>query len=351
MTEDQINSAESEGVFNDFIQDHLEGLLDHIVNEGDLSSIGDRESEIIVEMDDIVPPRFTYGDENEGAGGRGNQGPGRDSERIRFTVPYHLLMEKIAERLKLPELDKRGQGRIKEISYEFKTYGTAGVILDKKRTFKRALKHSVGTGLYRPDSGKLSVQIRRKDRRYKLPERVERPRFQAVVFYMGDISYSTYGERLELEKRIVNFIHHWLEFNYGADKVEHRFFVHDADAHEVQADQFYSVGNAGGTMASPVFELVNQIARNEYQVSTTNFYAFYFGDGEVFQDDAEKILEILEKDMAPVFNRIGIVEVQSSDMSRLNEVLEPEFGMDSIVRLSSIHDSSDVKHVIRDLFT
>ena len=160
--------------------------------------------------------------------------------------------------------------------------GSAGIILDKKRTFKRSLKSSIAMNLYDPANGVYNVQLRRKDRRFKLPERVETPRYKAVVFYLGDISYSTYGERLKLEKRVVNFIQHWLDFNYGADKVEHRYFVHDSEAYEVMADQFFNVSNAGGTYASMVFDLVSQVARNEYEINTTNFYAFYFGDGEVF---------------------------------------------------------------------
>ncbi len=351
MTEDKINSAESEGLFNDFVQDNLEELLDNIVNEGDLSTLGDRESEIIVDMNDISPPRFTYGDDGEGGGGRGNEGPGRGSERISFSVSFDMLMELIAEKLKLPRLVKTGQGRIKEVSYEFKTYGTAGIILDKKRTFKRALKTSIGTNTYNPQKGDFNIQVRRRDRRFKLPERVERPRYQAVVFYMGDISYSTYGDRLKLEKRVVNFIQHWLDYNYGSDKVEHRFFVHDSEAHEVMPEQFYNINNAGGTYASVVFDLVSQVARNEYDISSTNFYGFYFGDGEVFQEDADEISSLLDKEMAPIFNRVGVVEVKPSGISQLNERLELRFEEDPVVRLTSMSDSSDIKHVIRDLFS
>ena len=350
MAEDKINSSESEGVFNDFIQDHLEDLVDEIVNEGDLSTLGGRDSEIIVEMDDIQPPRFTYGDEQEGGSGSGNEGPGRGAERISFSLSFDTLMELLAERLRLPRLDKEGRGRIKEFSHEFKTYGPSGIILDKRRTFKRALKSSVGTGNYRPDEDKYDILIRRKDRRFKLPERVEKPRYQAVVFYMGDISYSTYGERLKLEKRVVNFIQRWLDYNYGADRVEHRFFVHDSEAHEVMPDQFYNVSNAGGTYASMVFDLVGQVARNEYEIQTTNYYAFYFGDGEVFQDDAEEIAQLIDKEMVPIFSRVGVVEVKPSGMSRLNDTSEPRFEDDVVVRTTTMNDSSDVKHVIRDLF-
>lgn len=350
MTEDRINSGESEGVFNDFIREHLDGLVETIVNEGDLSTLGGRGSEVIVEIDDITPPMFVYGEEGEGGGGRGQEGPGKGAERISFSIPFDQLMELIAEKLKLPNLLKEGKGRIKEVSHQFKTYGTSGVILDKKRTFKRALKTSVGTGHYCPRAGRFALQIRRNDRRFKLPERVEKPRYQAVVFYMGDISYSTYGERLKMEKRIVNFIQHWLDYNYGPERVEHRFFVHDAEAYEVRADQFYNVSNAGGTRASIVFELVNQIARNEYDPESTNFYAFYFGDGEVFHDDAEEILGLLESEMAPCFNRIGVVEVKPSGISQMNEMLETAFEEDPVVRLTSISNPGDIKHVIRDLF-
>ena len=349
MTEDKINSSESEGIFNDFIKDHLEDMLDNIISEGEMSSFGGRESEIIVETDDISPPRFTYGD-NDGGAGAGNEGPGRNAGQISFSVSYELIMQLIAEKLRLPRLTKEGQGRIKEVSYEWKTYGTAGIILDKKRTFKRCLKSSIATKFYDPANGKYNVQLRRKDRRFKLPERVETPRFKAVVFYLGDISYSTYGERLKLEKRVVNFIQHWLDFNYGADKVEHRYFVHDSEAYEVMADQFFNVSNAGGTYASMVFDLVSQVARNEYEISTTNFYAFYFGDGEVFHDDAEHILSLIETEMLPFFNRVAVTEVKPSGMSQLNSILEERFESDEIVRLSSMSDSSDIKQVIRDIF-
>ena len=129
----------------------------------------------------------------------------------------------------------------------------------------------------------------RKDKRFRIPERVEKPKFNAVVFYMGDISYSTYGQRLVIEKRLVNFIQNWLDYNYGIGKVEHRFFVHDMEAYEVSEENFYKVSNVGGTQAAGVFDLVSQIAFNEYDLSSTNFYAFYFGDGELFEEDTDKI--------------------------------------------------------------
>lgn len=351
FAEDKINSNESEGAFNEFIDEKLKDLVENIINEGDLTSHGDRNSDIIVETDDISPPSFSYGDNKDGqGGGKGNEGPGEGAERIRFSLPFERLMELIADKLRLPSLIKEGQGKIKEVSYEFKTFGTSGVILDKKRTFKRALKSNIGTGNYNPDEGKYDLLVRRKDRRYKLPERVEKPKFKAVCFYMGDISYSTYGERLELEKRTVGFIHNWLNYNYGTDNVEHRFFVHDSEAHEVMEDQFFKITNAGGTRASVVFDLVAKVAFNEYDPETTNFYGFYFGDGELFSNDAEEIGEILNKDLFPIFNRIGIVEVKPSSISNLVESLKDKYTDDEVIRLDRLENKKGIIKTIKTIF-
>ncbi|MCB1050287.1 MAG: DUF444 family protein [Acidobacteria bacterium] len=347
--EDRISSDESEGAFNEFIEDQLGDMLDSILTDGDVTEFGERGSEIIVELDDIQPPTFVYGDEGRGGSG-GGRGPGSGGEKMRFNLNFNQLMDLIAKRLQLPNLTKEGKGRIKQVSYEFKTFGPVGVILDKKRTFKRALKTSVATGQYQPEKGDFDVLITRRDRRYKLPQRVEKPRFKAVVFYMGDISYSTYGERLELEKRMVGFIQNWLDYNYGPKRVEHRFFVHDSEAYEVQMDDFFKVSNAGGTRAAMVFDLVSQVAFNEYDTQTTNFYAFYFGDGELFADDAKEIVEILEKSLRPTFNRVGVVEVQPSRASHLVTQISSRFSRDDIIRVGELKHRKDSIEVIKALF-
>ncbi len=63
MGEEKISSGESEGAFNEFVNEQLEEVLDHIINEGDVDMLGDSGSDIIVEMDDIQPPKFVYGDQ------------------------------------------------------------------------------------------------------------------------------------------------------------------------------------------------------------------------------------------------------------------------------------------------
>ncbi len=349
MTDERIASDESEGLFHDFIEEELADRLQDLLSDGDLERLGDGGSDIVIEMDDILPPVFSYDDGGEGGGGRG-RGPGTEKDRLRFTVAFDRLMELVAQKLGLPDLTKEGRGKIKEVSEAFKTFGPTGAALDKRRTFKRALRTSVGLGSYDPARGFYDVQVRRRDRRYRVPQREERPRFRAVVFYMGDVSYSTYGERLDLEKRLVAFIHHWLDYNYGVGKVDHRFFVHDVEAHEVSQADFYRVSVAGGTRAAPVFELVGQVAFNEYDVPSTNFYAFYFGDGEVFEEDAKEVVAVIGESIRPLFNRVGIVEVQPSRFSHLNRAVDRAWPKDPVVRLAELKDRKQTVAVIQTLF-
>lgn len=342
MSKDKINSGESEGIFNEFIREKLKDKIEDIIKDGDFE---DNQNEVIIEVNDIKPPILTFGE--PGGDGRGRM-PGMGGDKLRFVFPFEKFMELLAHKLQLPNLIKEGKGKIKEVSHEFKTFGPNGIVLDKKRTFKKAMKGSIAQGIYDPEDDKFDIQIRRKDHRYHVPKRVEKPKYKAVCFYMGDISFSTYGERLVLEKKIVNFIYNWLNYNYGKNNVDHRFFVHDWEAYEVDATEFFKTDVAGGTRASVVFNLVNEIARNEYPVSTTNYYAFYFGDGELFGSDGDDIYDILKGKMDDVFNRIGVVEIMPSQFSTLLSRLSKE-KWDNI-KTAKVKDKTELVKTIKILF-
>lgn len=350
MDKNKISSDESEGAFNEFVESQLENIVEGILNDGELENLAGRGSDVIIELDGIEPPVFTHDDEGNGGGGSGSKGPGNRGGSVRFSLPFKRIMELLAKKLNLPNLRKEGEGKIKDWTYEYKTFGPVGALLDKRRTFKNALKTSIALGKYVPQEDKYDIHVMRRDKRYKQFEEIEKPKYRAVVFYMSDISYSTYGERIDLEKRMVNFIQNWIDYNYGAKNVEHRFFVHDSKAYEVAPADFYNVSNAGGTKAACVFDLVSQIALTEYDPGGTNFYGFYFGDGELFEDDPKEIIEILGDSLRPYFNRIGIVEVLPSSYSNLIKKLKARYTSDSIIRLSEIRKKDQTVQVIKNLF-
>ena len=71
-----IDSAESEGAFAEFLDEYAQHHFDDMVNNGEISDAGPRGSDIVIEMDEITPPTFTYGDPSSG-GGAGGMGPGK----------------------------------------------------------------------------------------------------------------------------------------------------------------------------------------------------------------------------------------------------------------------------------
>lgn len=351
MFDEKIASDQSEGLFNDFIEEQFENLIEGVLQDGNIENMAGNGSDVVFEMDQIEIPRFVHDDSSGGkGGGKGKGQAGTGGEKIRFTMPFAKFMELAATKLGLPNLKKTGQGRIKETTDEFKTFGPSGVLLDRRRTFRQAFKTSVATDVYNPEEDKYDIHIGRRDKRFKLPQTVEKPKYRAVCFYMGDISYSTHGERLEIEKQLVKFIQNWLDYNYGARNVEHRFFVHDYKAYEVLPEEFYNVSNAGGTYASMVFDLVSQVALNEYDPQSVNFYGFYFGDGEIFGEDGDQIVQIIDESMRPYFSRLGIVEVLPSSFSRLLNQTQKKYSRDRIVRPIGLGNKKQILATIKKLF-
>ena len=182
-----ISSADSEGAFNDFIDKYIEEGIKNIINNLDERGLDVRGDEVVFEVDGICPPTFVYDKTGDGSG----HGPGDDAGKLVFSIPFERLMGLVAKELRLPNLVKEGDGKIMEMTERFKTFGPTGVIIDKRRTFKRALKTNIALGNYDPPNGKHDIWIRRRDKRFKLPVAEEKPKYSAVVMYVGDISYST----------------------------------------------------------------------------------------------------------------------------------------------------------------
>ena len=58
----------------------------------------------------------------------------------------------------------------------------------------------------------------------------------------------------------------------------------------------------------------------------------------------------MEGEMRPMFNRIGIVEVQPSELSYLWRDVRRKFTNDRVVRAGRIHKKKETINVIKELF-
>jgi uncharacterized sporulation protein YeaH/YhbH (DUF444 family) len=127
---------------------------------------------------------------------------------------------------------------------------------------------------------------------------------------MMDVSGSMSDRKKELVRLTAFWIDTWLRAHYR--NVTTRYIVHDAEAHEVDAQVFYSLRESGGTRISSAYDLCRKIIARDYNPADWNLYAFHFSDGENFDDeDDERCLELLEESLLPDLNLFCYGQVRS----------------------------------------
>jgi uncharacterized sporulation protein YeaH/YhbH (DUF444 family) len=102
----------------------------------------------------------------------------------------------------------------------------------------------------------------------------------------------------------------WIRKFY--EKVDRCYFVHDTRAQEVTEEQFYTYRYGGGTMCSSAFDMISAQLENRFPPHKFNIYVFYFTDGDNWNNDNEKVVQIIKEKLPQgVVNFIGITQVCS----------------------------------------
>ena len=139
-------------------------------------------------------------------------------------------------------------------------------------------------------------------------------------------------------------LYHFLNYKYT--NVEVIFIAHDAEAKEVNEDDFFKKGSSGGTIISSALELCNSVIQKRYHPDSWNIYVFHCTDGDNWPSDNEKAVILSEKlrDLSQLYCYIEIVPEDqqsswsfgSSSISKSYEPLEgPKF---KIVNIFTHHD-------------
>src|SRR5262249_4942308 len=153
----------------------------------------------------IEIPQFRYGQKGSGGVGQGDGDVGQplgptkgDSNSGAGDQPgghileVELSMEELAsilgEELALPRIEPRGKKNIVSTKDRYSGIRQAGPesLRHFKRTFKRALKRQISSGVYDPTEP-LVVPIR-EDKQYRSWKEVQQPQSVAVIVYMMDVS-------------------------------------------------------------------------------------------------------------------------------------------------------------------
>ncbi len=311
-------------------------------------------------------PDFRYGDNNDAGVGRGDAEPGDsvgDSEGLgpggthegrhilEVDISLDELAEILGEELQLPRIQPRGKHRLTTERERYSGIRQAGPesLRHFKRTFRRALRRQIMSGLYNPDAPRIVFE--RRDKVYRSWKTVRKPQSNAVIIYMMDVSGSMGDEQKELVRLEAFWIDAWLRKNYQG--IESRYIVHDVRAGEVDRETFFRIREDGGTRISSAFRLARELIDKHYVPADWNIYLFHFSDGDnSSESDSRDCCTVLQEHLIPILNMFGYCQVASAYGSGnfINVVHEHLSNVEGVIT-SRVNTKDDIYDSIKTFFS
>ena len=193
--------------------------------------------------------------------------------------------------------------------------------------------------------GLRRVPFRREDERYRHPETVTRRERNVVVLNVRDVSGSMRERKRELVERTFSPLDWYLQGKY--DRAEFVYIAHDAEAWEVDREEFFGIRSGGGTRISSAYELAKEVLEERYPWSEWNRYVLAAGDSENSSNDTtDNVVPLMRSIPA---NLHAYVETQPGGTA-INathaEELETAFDADEGVVVAYVSDPDDVTDAI-----
>lgn len=320
---------------------------------------------ISIPVKGIDTPRFRYGDNSDGGVGKGDGQPGdkvdgggdsgqggtQEGQHIlEVDVSLEELAEILGEELQLPRIEPKGKHRITSSKDKYSGIRQTGPesLRHFKRTFRRALRRQIMSGLYNPASPRIIFE--RRDKMFRSWKTVLSPQSNAVIIYMMDVSGSMGDEQKELVRLEAFWIDAWLRKNYQG--IESRYIVHDVRAGEVDRDTFFRIREDGGTRISSAFRMAKDIIDNNYSPEEWNIYLFHFSDGDnSSESDSRDCCNMLTEHLLPLCNMFGYCQVASAYGSgNFINVVHEHLNDQEAVITSRVNTKDDIYDSIKTFF-
>jgi hypothetical protein len=320
---------------------------------------------ISIPVHGIEIPNFRYGDNSDSGVGKGDgkpgdqvgddggMGPGGTEEGnhiLEVDVSLDELADILGEELELPRIKPKGRHRITSERDRYSGIRQSGPesLRHFKRTFHRALRRQIMSGLYNSEMPRIVFE--RRDKMYRSWKTVLKPQSNAVIVYMMDVSGSMGDEQKELVRLEAFWIDAWLRKNYQG--IESRYIVHDVRAAEVDRDTFFRIREDGGTRISSAFKLARDIIEAQYVPTEWNIYLFHFSDGDnSSESDSRECCTMLREHLSPVLNMFGYCQVASAYGSgNFINVLHEHLTDSADVITSRVNNKDDIYDSIKTFF-
>jgi uncharacterized sporulation protein YeaH/YhbH (DUF444 family) len=200
------------------------------------------------------------------------------------------------------------------------------------------------------------IPFRRDDERYRYPEVVQEREKNVVVVNIRDVSGSMREHKRELVERTFTPLDWYLQGKY--DNAEFVYIAHDAEAWEVDRDEFFGIRSGGGTRISSAYELAKQRLDEAFPFDEWNRYVFAAGDSENSSNDtADNVVPLMNQidanlhayvETQPSGNAINATHAEeverqfrSSDDVAVAYVSSPEDVTDAIYRILSTEETDE----------
>jgi hypothetical protein len=312
--------------FRKLVRGKVKSNLSKYVGRGEM--IGKKGNDLVsIPMPQINPPQFRYGSKGSGGVGVGDGDVGQpltqpqDGEGepqagdqpgghiLEVEMTLEELADILGDELGLPRIEPKGKKNVVTEKDKYSSIRNVGPesLRHFKRTYQRALKRQISSGIYNPVEPRV-VPIR-EDKQYRSWKTTLKPEAVACIIYMMDVSGSMNDEQKEIVRIEAFWIDTWIKKHY--DGVETVYIIHDAAAKEVDEHTFYHTRESGGTKISAAYNLAASVIEKRYPPSDWNVYAFHFSDGDNWGDDNPKCLATLRDKLLPHLNLFGYGQVES----------------------------------------
>lgn len=306
------------------------------------------------------------GEEGEGEGdGAGTEAGEHANEGWSPEISRDDIAKLIKNKCKLPNLLPKGSNAIPQTKIKWTDVHHLGTHDLMKETYLAALKRTTAETAGKDEVPDVEAEMDRildegleifptdlRKLTYKIDER---PRANAVIFYMIDISGSMGEDKKKLARKSSFYLSSVIQHEFGRINAELRdeihskehfgegvqevFITHDTRAEQVSEKEFYGKTTGGGTMISSAYQMLKDFMTTgvqqkdgsvlKFDPTDWNIYAYHYSDGENSSSDNATCIRLLDE-MMPNLSSFGLVEIQPGGGYNwgddFSDVLEEAYG-------------------------
>ena len=194
------------------------------------------------------------------------------------------------------------------------------------------------------NDGEERFPFREEDLRYRRIREERTPESNAVVICIMDTSGSMDQTKKYLARSFYFLLYQFIRLKYV--NVELVFIAHTTEAAVVTEDEFFHKGESGGTFISSGYEKALQIIETQYPPSLWNIYTFHCSDGDNWDEDNAKTLELAEK-LCQICNLFGYGEIMTGT-STIRRLFQNSINAQNFA-LVTINSREDIWPALRNM--